>query len=143
MALKSAGSSPASPSIAVTDNNYVVAHLNLALKRRNKKIYLKYTKKNLHLIRVLYKLNVINSYLNNNNSFLIITPTFFKNSPFFTHVKSVSSNRKSFYASINSLKLISKGLANSLVLLETSYGVLVHTEAIKLNTGGKVICIVS
>jgi len=77
------------------------------------------------------------------NSFILVTPTFFKNAPFFTYLKSVSSNKKAFHTSANSLKLISKGLANSIVLLETSHGILTHNEANRLRVGGKIICIIS
>lgn len=143
MALKSAGSSPASPIIVTLHNNYVVSHINLSLKRRNKKICLKFTNRNLLLVRILYKLNVINSYVNLQNSYIAVSPTFFKNSPFFSQIKQVSSAKKSFYVSNQSLKLISKSLANSFVLVETSSGVITHVEAIKLNVGGKIVCVIS
>ena len=129
--------------MVISNNNYVISHINLSLKRRNKKIHLRFSNKNLLLIRILYKLNVINSYVNLQNLYIVVSPTFFKNSPFFSQVKQVSSAKKSFYVSNRSLRLISKSIANSFVLLETSSGVLTHTEAIKLNVGGKIVCVIS
>ena len=74
--------------------------------------------------------------------YIILTIPFFKQKPFFKSIKLISTSSKKYNISLKALKLISNSLRSSFAILSTPYGVITHTEAIRLKTGGLLLCVV-
>jgi len=68
---------------------------------------------------------------------------FYKNSPFFRKIKTISSPSKKFFISYNSLKLAQKVFKNSILIISTSKGLLTNFEATKLLVGGLLVYIIT
>ncbi len=142
------GSSPAFPILPYNSLAYLVNHINIATTRKKPKIKVLVTRKTLPLLKTLHKVGCISryvyvskykNYLRLNYAFLTIP--FFKQRPFFKSIRLVSTPSKNYNISLKALKVISHSLRSSIAILSTSYGVIDHTEALRLKTGGLLICI--
>jgi len=72
-----------------------------------------------------------------------ISPFIYKQSSFFKSVKLISTPSKTFTVKLKALLIIQKSLGGSLLLLETSKGIITHKEAVRLKIGGKLLCSLS
>lgn len=127
-------------------NAYVINHYNLlvASKASSKKII--YTKQNLNLIKILLKTGAISHYtvVNFKHKYFIKFSIYnFKNSPFFKTIRLISTQSKSFTISLQTIKLLTPTFKTSLFVLSTSKGLLTNTEALRLGTGGILICVLN
>lgn len=102
-----------------------------------------FDKKSLKLAFLLKSLGHLNSiYIISKSKKLIrISPFFYKRQSFYKSIRLISTPSKSFSIKLKSLKLIGKSLGSSVLILETSYGLLTHNRAIKLGVSGKLLCI--
>ena len=128
---------------------YLINHVNIATTRKKPKIKILVTGKMLPLLKTMHKLGCISRYVfltkNNTNTQLkhvVLTIPFFKQKPFFKSIRLVSTPSKKYTISLKALRLVSNSLRSSYAILSTPYGVINHREAIKLKTGGLIICII-
>ena len=147
MDLNSEGSNPSSPIIYHSPYAYLIAHINLAFKS-NKRIHrILCTKKILKLVKVLQQQGCLTYLLLNQSNvtkrYLLFTPYYYRQTTFFKYIRLISTISKKFTISFRALVVISKSLKNSLLLLETSKGIVTHKEALKLHIGGFLLCILS
>ena len=128
---------------------YLVNHVNLTTTRKKPKMKLLISKKMLPLLKAMHKVGCVSRYVfltkyrnNLHLKYVIITIPFFKQKPFFKSIRLVSTPSKKYNISLKALQLISNSLRSSYAILSTPYGVITHREALKLKTGGLIICII-
>lgn len=130
-------------------NAYVANHVNILLSRKQKCVQIVLTKKTLRLIRVFYKNAVVKNYIiiekvvkNKKIRFIRFSGLFFKNESYFKGVRLVSTPSKKHTISLKGLNLLKKISGTSLIILETSRGIISHVDALKLGVGGLILCVV-
>ena len=128
---------------------YLVNHVNIATTRKKPKIKLIISKKMLPLLKALHKIGCVSRYVYLTSykkhlalRHVVLTIPFFKQRPFFKSISLVSTPSKKYNVSLRALTLISNSLRSSFAILSTPYGVITHKEAIRLKTGGLIICII-
>jgi len=77
------------------------------------------------------------------NFFIKFTVFHFKNSPFYKTIRLVTTQSKSFSITLTTIKLMLPVFKTSLFILSTPLGLLTHAEALKLGTGGLIICVLN
>jgi len=133
----------------------VSSHYNLLVTKKINVKTLVYSKKVLSILQVLYRSGVISNYYlyktpNKNDNHLLLAKSYikftvfiYKQTPFFKKINSVSTPSKLFFISCKTLILTKNIFKSSLIILSTPYGLLTNKEAIAMNTGGKLIYILS
>jgi ribosomal protein S8 len=105
------------------------------------------TKKSLLYVKTLYRVGAVKNYIvvKGNHGFdnIILSPAFYKNAPFYKNIRYVSTPSKKHTVSLKALRLLQTALRASILVLSTPYGLVTHKEAIKLKTGGIIICALS
>ena len=71
-----------------------------------------------------------------------ISPFIYKKTPFFKNIRLVSTHSKVFTIKLPTLRVVQKSLGQAIMVLETSKGLLTHTEALKLNVSGRILCVI-
>lgn len=148
------GFDPRVSNIRYNSYAYVINHLNLAMSRKKLSIKIKYTKKNLELVKVLHKIGYLNNFsvsttrdidsLRSKQSlYIYMSPSFFKNTPFFKSLRLVSTPSKKHFTTLKALSTINKTLKSSVLIISTSNGLIDHKEAMRIKTGGTILCIAS
>jgi ribosomal protein S8 len=136
---------------------YVINHLNLAISRKKLRIRFKYTQKTLDLTKALLTIGYINNYsvsaekstmkvintVNTKNSWIYVSPVFFKNTPFYKSIRLVSTPSKKHVTTLKGLRTINLSIKSSVIILSTPYGIIDHREALRIGTGGTILCIAS
>jgi ribosomal protein S8 len=96
---------------------------------------------------MLYKVGAIKNYVLVKNekkiNKIILTPSFYKNAPFYKNIRYVSTPSKKHTVTLKALRLLLTALRASILILSTPYGLVTHREAIRLKTGGVIICALS
>jgi ribosomal protein S8 len=127
------------------------------MSRKKLSIKLKYTKKTLTLVKVLTKIGYISNYAiittkenshiiqqpTSHNTFIYINTLFFKNTTFFKTLRLVSTPSKKHTISLQALRVVNTSIKSSLLILSTPHGIIDHKEALRLRTGGIILCIAS
>jgi ribosomal protein S8 len=128
---------------------YLINHVNIATTRKKPKIKILISNKMLPLLRAMHKIGCISRYVyltkykkNLHLRYVILTIPFFKQKPFFKSIRLISTSSKKYNVSLKALQLIANSLRSSCAILSTPYGVLTHREALKLKTGGLILCII-
>ena len=92
---------------------------------------------------------VIKSYIiiektikNRKRRFIRLSGLFYKNESYFKGIRVVSTPSRKHTITLKALQLLKKISGTSLILLETSRGIISHVEALKLGTGGLILCVV-
>ena len=111
-----------------------------------------FSTKTITIVKTLYRLGIISNFFifkkqissktKTLQKYIRFTVFFYKNNPFFSKIKLISTSSKVFSINIKTLKLLKNTFRSSLVILSTPYGLLSHKEALKLNTGGKLLYII-
>ena len=141
----SIGSNPMFPKIKKSSYIYISNNYNLL---SSKKLFFKkllFFSQNFKYIKILYKLGVVNHYLilkSKKIKFIKFNLTYYKQKPFFKHIKIVSKPSKKYVITYNALKIIYPSLKNSIILIETNKGILTQTEALFFKLGGLLISII-
>lgn len=150
MDLKSAGSSPAFPNIQYNSFAYVINHLNIAATRKKPKIKILITRKTLTLINTLYRIGCVQRFLlatehlkGRRVRFAYVSTPFYKQTPYFKSVRLVSTPSKRHTISLKSLRTVAASIRSSIIILSTPYGVVNHSEALRLRTGGLILCFIN
>ena len=141
------GFDPRVSNIRYNSYAYVINHLNLAISRKQLRVKIKHTKKTLELVKVLHRIGYLNNFsvvvTHDKTSYIYMSPSFFKNTPFFKSLRLVSTPSKKHFTTLKALNVINKTVNSSVLIMSTSYGILDHKEAIKIRTGGTILCIAS
>ena len=147
MDLNSEGSNPSLPSIYHNPYAYLIAHVNLALRSKKRLNLIVCTKKVLRLIKTLRREGCLTYLLLKQHSqgrrHLIFTPYYYKQTTFFKRVQLISTISKKFTISFKALTILDKSLKNSILLIETSRGIITHKEALRCHIGGLLLCLIS
>jgi len=119
--------------------SYAINHLNFALRKRNFYFNIRLSKKVLIFLGILKKLNLIRRFYKFNHNQITVFPTYTYLIPTY--------RLKNFYRLGNpiilrrkALSLITKSIGNSILILETSKGLLTQTQAIQRRCGGILVC---
>jgi ribosomal protein S8 len=94
------------------------------------------------------KIGLLNSYYiytlkNTRFKKIKVSPLFYKDSSFFKKVKLVSTPSKTFSINLNSLRIVAHSLGTTIVILETSRGLLTHKEALNQKIGGRILFVIN
>lgn len=148
MGLRSVGSNPTFSNISYLPYVQLINNVNLILSKKKLKSYIRFSIKNYRLIRILLRSGIIQNYIlifsKKNNQFLIkFNVSFYKTKPFFSSLRLVSTNSKTFFISLVALKKLISFSSSTVYILNTSRGLISHFEAIKHRLGGIIFCILS
>lgn len=124
---------------------FLINHVNLLSTSKKRSLIILFNRKVLKLAYLLKSVGCLNSILilSKSKKLIKISPFFYKGRAFHKGIRLISTPTRSFSVKLKTLKLISKSLGNSILILETSRGLLTHTIALKLNISGKLLCILS
>ena len=126
---------------------FLVNHINFAIATKKRWILFRYTKKSLRLLKLFKQVGVLQFYIvsSNSNSYKMIklSPFFYKNMSFFRKIKLVSTPSKRFNLKLRTLQILSKSLGETILILETSSGIITHIDALKLKIGGKILLVIN
>ena len=143
------GSNPMFP-IEMKYNSYayVINHYNLTASKKYSTCKILLTRKSLMFIKTLYNLGAINSYiiLKNNtpyNSYIRFSINFYKNEPFYKNIKLITKPSQNYSITKNTLSLLHKSLGLSVILLNTSKGIIDSKTALKYGISGSVLCVLN
>lgn len=128
---------------------YVINHVNILLSRKQKCVQIVLTKKTLRLIRSFYKNSIVKNFIiiektinQKKKRFIRFSGLFYRNESYFKGVRLVSTPSRKHTISVKGLKTLKKISGTSLIILETSRGLISHIDALKLNVGGLILCVV-
>jgi ribosomal protein S8 len=127
-------------------NAYVVNHVNLTISKKLPSTTIKFTKKTFNLVKALHSVGCINHYTIktfDNTKLITFNVLFFRNTTFYKGIRLISTPSKKHTTSLRALRVLSYSLKASILLLSTPYGIINHREAIKLKTGGLLLCFIS
>ena len=123
---------------------YLINHINFAIKKKSRFTTIRLTRKILSLLRLLralgYLLYLRLSSKKHFKSYVIITPIFYKTTTFYPSIKLISTPSKKFSVTIKALRIIDKSLKHSILILETSHGLITHKKALRYGIGGFLLC---
>jgi len=74
---------------------------------------------------------------------LKISPFSYKKLPFFKHLRLVSTPSKAFTIRLTTLRILDKSIGQTIIILETSHGLLLHKAALKKQVSGRILCVIS
>jgi len=97
-------------------------------------------------MKLFLKIGLINSFFiikKKNFYYIKYSMFFYKNTTFFKKIKQLSSQSRKFTISYKALLVINRCIKSSIFILETSYGILTHKEALKKHTGGFLLFYIS
>lgn len=88
---------------------------------------------------------VINSSIvvSDKKKLIKISPFVYRKSSFFKGVRLMSTPSKVFNIRLSALKVVDKSLGCTVLLLETSKGIMTHREALRNGIGGRMLCIIT
>lgn len=113
--------------------------IKLAYCMRQDYIYIKFVKKLIPLLDLLIKVNYINNYQILTEDTLIIYLGYKNKKPIWNNLKSYYRQSRYTYINIHRLKKFYYNEFNKLIIITSSKGLITHEEAIKYNTGGKIL----
>lgn len=147
MDLNSEGSSPPFPIIYHSPYAYLISNINIAFKGKKRISVIICTKKVLRLLRALRKEGCL-SYLllgcrNSHRRRLVFSLYYYKQATFFKQIQLLSTISKKFTISLKALTILNRSLKQTVLLIETSSGIINHKEALKRRTGGLMLCLIS
>ncbi len=103
------GSNPIFPTINNTNvHSYssISNHYNLLVSKKQSYIRVRYSVKNLKIIKLLYRTGVISNFFLNKQRSVVITPFFYKNASFFKKIYNISTPSKMFFLDKKTINLI-------------------------------------
>lgn len=123
----------------------VINHVNLISSSRRRMTTLKFNKKSLVLLSIFKKLGVINTHLiiSNSKKLIKISPFIYRQSPFFKNIRLVSTPSKSFTVKLSTLRILDKSIRQTIIILETSEGLLTHKDALRRGISGRILCVIT
>jgi len=125
----------------------LISNVNLAFKSKKRISVIICTKKILRLLKALRKEGCV-SYLllgsrNPHRRRLVFSLYYYRHTTFFKHIQLLSTISKKFTVSLKALTILDRALKQTVLLLETSSGIINHKEALRRRTGGLMLCLIS
>ena len=127
-------------------NNCVslVNSYNIAVKKKSVNIWFNYSTHNLRLLKKLHYLGIINSYiLKKNHKRVKFSVTYFHSVPYSSSIRYVSRGVKSFSISLKGLAFLQKFSGASLILIESSSGIITLEESLLKKKSGKLALVIN
>lgn len=126
------------------NNSYIffLSHLKIALARKSYFFDIKLSRQNIPLVRLLKSINVIKRFKRLHDVSFRVYPFFHKKNNLFYQIKVYSNRHSTITINQTSLRLLKLSASSTYIVIETPHGLLLHTEAIKKNTGGRLLCVV-
>ena len=126
---------------------FLVNHTKFSVVSKRRWILFRCTKKMLPILAIFKRIGLLNSYiLNRQNSTQLtvkLSPFFYKTSAFYKSIRLVSTPSKRFNIKLRTLQVLTKSIGEAVIILETSLGILTHTEALRLKIGGKILIVLT
>jgi hypothetical protein len=114
------------------------------VKKKSTNIRLNYSTHNLRLLKKLHCLGLINSYILRKKPCCInFSVTYFHATPYSSNIRYISRGAKSFSVSLKGLTFLKNFSGSSLVLLESSSGILTLSESLLTKKAGKLALIIN
>ena len=100
------------------------------------------TKKIIQFLNILYNEGYISGYkyIKNDPKFIDIMLKYINDTPVIKQIDFFSKSKKNIYCSLSVLSKIDT--TNQLLILSTPKGYLTSIDALKRNTGGKILCLI-
>ena len=133
---------PCVSNLMLTKRDNLISLINLIAYSKRRKIKVRVSKNTSKILKLLASIGAV-TYVQTSCTQFYISINKYKLIPFFSQFKRISSKNKPIYITLNGLKRIRTALGSSQLLIETSNGLITHSEAIKMGTGGKVLTLVS
>ena len=133
---------PCVSNFMLTKRDNLISLINLITRSKRRNIKVHVSKNTSKIIKLLASTGAL-TYIQTSCRQFYISINKYKLIPFFSQFKLISSKNKSTYITLNGLKRIRTALGSSQLIIETSKGLITHTEAIKIGTGGKVLILIS
>jgi len=73
--------------------------------------------------------------------YITFTVLFYRNSPFFSNIKLVSSQSKNRYITLKALRILNHSIGSTVIILSSSKGLITHKDALRFGIGGKVLAV--
>ena len=139
------GSNPMFPIMVLFGNIYdLIRLINMARANNINSIKIKYNFKVARLVILLSKLGLFSFYIYKTPQlkyFKITFHNFYLNYSF-KKIITISTRSKQYYINYINLLLLSQKLGNTQLLLNTAYGIITHSQALKLKIGGNILCLI-
>ena len=129
------------PIYLVNPYAYTISHLKIAISRKTFFFTLHLTKATYNLLLIYKKLNIIRRIIIINKVLCKVYPTYSKNLLPIINFKNYYRLSNPIYINLKALKLINLTTYKSLLILDTSFGIITHKEALSYKTGGTLITI--
>lgn len=126
------------------NNSYIffLSHLKIALARKSYFFDIKLSRQNLPLVRLLKNINVIRRFKKVRDTSFRVYPFFHKKTNLLYQIKVYSNKQSTITINQTSLRLLRLSASSTYIILETPQGLLLHTEAVKEKTGGRLLCVI-
>lgn len=111
--------------------------IKISIKHKKRGFIINNTKKNINILKVFIKINVI-KFINIKNNKIIVYINYKNNKPIFINIINLFKNSNKKFISLKNLKKISLK-HNWIFILSTNKGIINNYEALKLNIGGLVL----
>ena len=122
----------------------LISNYNIAVRKKSVNIKLRYSKQNLTLLKKLHSLGIINNYLLiRNTRYIKFSPSYFCSLPYCSSIKCISRGLKSFSISSKGLNFLKQFSGNTLILLESSAGLLTLNESLQKKKSGKIMLVIN
>ena len=127
--------------LIIRDQRFLVNHLKMSISKKNFFFDIKFAKKMLPMLNLLYSLRIVRRYLYLNSKILRIFPYYISERSL---IKSIRFFQKKtpLKLSIKSLKILATYSLNSHLILSTPKGLKTHQDALQSNLGGSLVCLI-
>ena len=113
--------------------------MNVAKKKYHFQITV--TREVAQLLRILHDLGVIRRFCRLDGNLYRIYPNWYSVKTTFRHIKVFSHTKNPLRLTLKSLRVLKTNIGLSNLVLNTPHGLLTHRQALKLQTGGHLLCI--
>jgi len=124
---------------------YIINHLNISLSRKLLRTTVRFSKRFLSLLHILQSSGLVKNYLifGKDRKYIRFSIFYYKNKSFFSGVRLISTLSKKFNISLSALRRLHTVSSSTTYILNTSRGIITHTDAIRFNIGGILLCTLS
>lgn len=143
MGLDSIGSSPMFPTFLLKINYiYLINHLKLNIAKRNYFFDIKVTSSVRQMLYILYSLGLVRRFCRLRENLYRVYPTWSAASSAYRHIKVYSHTKNPLKIKLKALRILKQSTGCSNLILNTPKGIITHQQALRLNTGGHLLCVI-
>lgn len=140
--------SHASKIVSSSTYSHFLAHVNLAIKKKQAQTTVRYSKHAHQLLLILHRVGCIHNYIIHSNvvrgkvrKFITFSVTYYKGTPFFKGVRVVTTPSRQHNVSLTALTVINVSIGSSIMLISSSKGLLTHKQALSRGVGGQILAL--